>query len=488
MKKLFVLFSLMLACAMYAHAQPTKPLTKIAIQKAIDTTKVGGEISLKFNYKSTEIIGEIMTTAIAEQKNKVRRQASLQIVQNNPKDLKANLEMYTLANDTATANYYKRICYALLEAALQANPTNGELHFEMGKLLQTEFKFQEAFTAYSNAQKYMPDSAKVYLKGGELYFYYQQYNEAEAYFTEALNRDASLLDVHLFYGIVDIFTSMTAVSKGEKNVADITQKLTYIDQAIAKYPARKDLQDYKQYAKMLWYFYNGFMAGISDFKQEDLDKKFKVASLFKLNATDLATLKELEAYFQQIIAQKRIPNTSLAHESIAFIALIQDKEAKTLQYFEKVTKLNPEKSENYQNIVFIYLVRKDFKKAEAILRRKMTYKEDATDYLLLALIYERQKKYDKAKAFCKEGLAKYPSMDLKALLGMLEGLTNNHADAEKYLQEVVDAKPNDEALLYKLALMQLAQEKWAVGYRTLYQAAENKSEAAKELLVTYFKY
>ncbi len=487
----------------FLHAQPTlqptKALDVAIVQKVIDSTTIGIQISLAFQCKEDEVRGEIITTKQRKIKNELRKSQILPALLLNPYDLKLNLEMYDIEADTSKRNDYKRQSYALLARDIEANPTDGSLYFQKGVLLESELKLQEAFTEYVTAQKYMPDSAKVYQRAGELYLFFLQYGEAKAYFEEALIHDITALNAHLFYAITDVFNAMTALSQAESEgqtieeaIKKIQQDLVYVNRAIDLYPNRQDFKIFKLYARILWVFYKGVVVGaaLSEANKTDFElDKMLLSSFFKFSKNDLNELRELKDAFEKMVAEKKVANLTLAYESLGFIALFENKIPKALAYFEKVSKLNTEKIQVYYNLCFIHLLRKDYKKGEASIKRKMILSKEAIDYQLLGSIYERQKKHEKAKSFCIEGLKKFPaSTEIKAMLGMLEARTKNYAAAERYLQEVVDAKAPDGELLYKLALTQLAQQKWATAYANLVNAGEQKNAEAKIIIETYFKY
>jgi tetratricopeptide (TPR) repeat protein len=162
---------------------------------------------------------------------------------------------------------------------------------------------------------------------------------------------------------------------------------------------------------------------------------------------------------------------------------------KSIQSFQKAIKLNPEKGQNYHNIAFIYSCQGNYVKAEEIIKVKMKQSEDAMDYVVWAGMAYRQKNKAKMRTVCEEGLKKYPqSYDLYMLQAMSYCYEEQYELGEKSLLKAVElSNYAQEDALYKLALAQLAQEKWGSAKIYLEKARELKSEKAGELLKNHFE-
>ena len=481
-----------------AQIQPKQPLDKAMIQKAIDSTSVGAQAVLNFEFKEEEIQGFVYTSEQRKAENAIKRKAAEELLKQKPDNLDAYLTLYTLAVDTATQNQYKKKCFELLNQQIEANPTSGENYFQKGKLFQSEFKFEEAYAQYVEAQKYMPDSSKVYQKAGELFFLSLRYSQSKEYFIEAIKKDVGNLSAQMFYSMTDMFTSMMSLAEAEQKgikleeaMQNMQQDLIFVNTAIEKYPNRIVLKDFKEYMRLFWIFYKGFMIGsplLNEEKNQALFSKgtFKIGQLFAINFQEKEDLKKLTVYFQKLIADKRLQNPSLAYEALGMIAVIQNESKKAMQYFEKVSKLNIEKGQNYDNMAFVYLFEKNYKKAENAMLRKIKYANNPSAYHLLASIYERQKKYEEAKKTCIEGNLKHSNSDIKGMLGMLEARAGNHAQAQIYLEESIKLKATAPHFVYGLALTYFAQQNWEEGYKCLKDAAEQGNKEAGILLAKYF--
>ncbi len=504
MRLFFTLMAVILfALPAHAQIQPNKPLDLPAIRAAIDTLPTGGQITITFNFSTTEIQGNIQTNEEIKKNNDKRRQVVEAIFKQKPTDHKLAIELFELARDTSEQFMQGQLCLSLLEAKLRETPEDGELYYEAGKVFQSAFRYEQAIQQYENAQKYMPDSAKIYRQVGAIYFYTQQYPQAKQIFEEALKRDDSDLNAHLMFVVCDVFKSMgEMLAHGRTDTAlleyaqTMQQDVQRLENAIKKYPKRKDLQDLKNYARLFWIFYKGFMTGNVVNKDLDLKKRenIRVGKLFKINDTDLKELKKLEKDFLAIAKNKNIKNPALAYEAIAMIALITNDDKKALQHLEKANKLNPEKATNYFNRAFMYFVQKNDAEVEKIMRQKMRIEKKPSDYATIAAIYKQSDNYQKAKAICKEGINEFiktPSEELHTMLGMFEANTSNYAEAEMQFIKVIAINLGQDntkgEISYKIGLMELAQEKWADANETLMRGATLGHEGCKKLWTTYFE-
>ncbi|TAE12384.1 MAG: hypothetical protein EAZ95_12460 [Bacteroidetes bacterium] len=477
--------------------QPTKPIDKALVKKWFDSTSVGGQISVTFNFTEAEVKGNVTTTAQKEAENAQRRQELQLILTKNPEDLQANMDLCGVAKDTAQASFYRNKCLQIIEKLLAQNPNDGDLYFKKGQVLQSAFRFSEAMQEYGKAQKLIPDSAKVYQKAGELYFFTQQYANAKEYFDYALKLDDKPLDRHFYYMMTDIFLSMMQLAQAESQgvkmqdfAPKMLQEMQYLFKAIEKYGQRADLQDFKLYARVLWVFYKGFMIGASLKENQTIDdKSIVLKNFFFLSEAERQELKELEKYFEQIIKQKKLKVASLPHEAIALVGMVFGDDKKSIQAFQKAIKLNPEKGQNYHNIAFIYSCQRNYAKAEAIIKEKMKQNQDVTDYVVWAGMVYRQKNNTRMRSVCEEGLAKYPqSPDLYVMQGMTYCYEDNYELGEKSLLKAVEASNYTQGdALYKLALAQLAQEKWGSAKIYLEKARDLKNEEATDILKNYFE-
>lgn len=498
---LYFLCLLMVSVPTIAQAQPKKPLDLPTIKKAIDTISIGGELSLSFNFTTTEIKGEIKSSSETKAINEKRRQEVLQAFKQKPTDLKLCLELYALAPDTTQQREYGEMCGSLIQAKLKETPEDGELYFEMGKLYQSIYRFDEAMEQYAQAQRYMPDSAKVYQKAGELFFYTQQHRKAKEMFADAVKRDKNSLEMHFFYIIADVFLSMTELTKNSSEaeilkIAELLkQDLIYLEETIKQNATRQDLIDFKTYARLFWIFYKGFITGTttSTIQKTDFDKpeNIRIDKFFTLSPQDVQELKTLEKEFLRIIKMKKVKNLSLAHEAMAMIALLTKDNKKALTYLKKANVLNPEKMQTYYNIAFVHFLQQDKKKMEEIIRKKMKFEQKAADFTTIAAIYKQAKDYTTAKKICKEGintLSRTPSMELHSMLGSIEAIAGDYAEAKKNLlkAQALVSTPNAE-LVYKTALVELAQGDWENAKTSLQYGASLQHEGCQKILATYFE-
>lgn len=485
----------------FLHAQPKKPLDLPAIKKAIDTISTGGEITLNFNFTTTEIKGEVKSAAQTKEINSKRRQVILQAIQQKPTDIKLYVELYNLAADTTQQREYREICANLIQTKLKETPQDGELYFEMGRLYQSIYSFNEAMEQYGQAQQYMPDSAKVYQKAGELFFYSQQYGRAKEMFADALKRDKDNLDMHFFYITADVFMSMTELTKNNSEDAvlkiaqSITQDLSYLEQTITQNLTRQDLIDFKVYAHFFWIFYKGFITGTvtSSINQTDFDKpeNMRIEKFFYLSPQDRQELQALQEEFLGIIKKGKVKNLSLAHEAVAMISLLTGDNKNALNYLKKANTLNPEKTQIYYNTAFVHFLQQAPPKVEETIRTKMKYEQKATDFTTIAAIYKQAKDYEKAKNICKEGitaLSHTPSQELYGMLGSIEAITGNYVEAKKYLLKAQTLSNTENAeLIYKLALVELAQADWENAKISLQYGTTLQHEGCKKIFTTYFE-
>lgn len=507
--KFFYTFVLLvgLGLPIFAQHTPKKSLDLPALKQAMDTLTLSADLTLNFNFNTSEVRGDIKTKAETKAIDDKRRQEVEKKFRQDSTNLKIAIELFELLRDTTEQYAQGRFCFSLLEQKIKETPQNGDWYFEAGKIFQRVFRYDQAMEQYTQAHKLMPDSAKVYQKAGEILLNAQIYAQAKEAFGNVLKADNSLLETQMSFIIADVFVSMNNLiskskAESEANIAKWADSLAIdtskLDEAIQKHSTRKDLINLRYYMRFFWIFYKGFMFGISSAENKNLDLKKRenitLANFFKISERDLKELKILENEFAKMTKDKSIKNPALAYEALGMIAFMAGDNKKALQNLKEAIKLNPEKVGNYYNTAFIYFMQKEDAKVEEIIRQKIAIEPSAIDYTKIAAVYDYSKQHTKGKAICIEGiknLAGKPITEIYYTLGVLEAITGNYAEASTSFTNILHLLPEtkDEfrKTVYAYALVELMQQNWDNAYYLLKKGADNGDKNCAKLMADYFE-
>ena len=507
--KFLYAFTLLIGFALSAFAQriPKKSLDLPAIKQAIDSLTLSADLTLSFNFNTSEVRGNIETKAQTKAKDDKRRQEAEKKFQQDPTNLKFAIELFELLSDTTLQYAQGQVCLNLLEQKLKENPQDGNLYFDAGKIFHRVSKYEQAMQYYTYANKLMPDSAKVYQKAGEILFNAQLYEQAKEAFGNVLKADNSLIDAQMLFIMADVFVSMNSLiakskAEPESNIAKWAESLVLdiskLEEATRKYSKREDLVDLKHYIRFFWIFYKGFMLGVSSVDTKNLDftkrENITINNLFKVSESDIEELKILEKEIAKLIKDKNIKNPALAYEALGMIGIMTGNNKKALQHLKEAMKLNPEKVANYYNTAFIYFMQKEDANVEEMIRKKIAIEPSAADYTKIAAVYDYSKQHTKAKAVCIEGiknLADKTVAEIYYTLGVLEARTGNYTEASSaftnVLQSLLETQDKFPKTVYAYALVELAQQNWDNAYYLLKKGAEKEDKNCTKLMKDYFE-
>ena len=112
------------------------------------------------------------------------------VIDQNPKEKKAFLELgyyYQERLDPLAIQYYQN--------GLRIDPTDKELNFNLAKLYQDLRELDAAIQQYNSILTFDPKNINVFNNLGYIYlYYYDQYDEAIAYFTKAIEIDPTFVN------------------------------------------------------------------------------------------------------------------------------------------------------------------------------------------------------------------------------------------------------------------------------------------------------
>lgn len=186
-----------------------------------------------------------------------------------------------------------------------------------------------------------------------------------------------------------------------------------------------------------------------------------------------------------------IPLLAQAHADLGLILMTQEKLDKALEHYQKATKLNPKDSRTYFRMGLIYMARNQLPEAIKALDRTTRLNSKFTmGYQTLGDAYRRAHQHENAiKAYQKAlALSEKPNDALLSGLGESLRVTNDYANAQKYLENAVSTNPDNAIAHYQLGLcyLSLKREKDAIiQFEGALKAKAIVQDSFKVQIITY---
>ncbi len=396
--------------------------------------------------------------------------------------------LYYYKNPKDTATYYNayRTLVKKYEEKLAKNDKQGEVFYQLAQCAMELKDYVKAFDWAIAGKNAMPDSAKTYHQLAVLNNVLGDYANASRQAKEALKRNDKILDYYITAVTADFFTAMhKKIADSSSTPLQIEKK--YIAEAAKKYPLQKEFATLYQTTLLLETFYEIFM-NFANQNEKIKDSKELKKTMQKLVSKD-PRLTELQGYFEKLSKQHK-GSKSFIYNSLGLIYFLQGKVADGKTFFGKAIAENPEKAQIYTNLTFIHLVYEEYAAAEEVLLRKLKIAEEETDLLVLAEVYNKQKKTTQRDETINKALIVYPQnykyLFYKAL---------NSYDEQQYeqsfdftLKALQVGGNNDKDAVLHYALLCLRLDKMNEALDALYFASTKQNNPiATKLFAEYFE-
>lgn len=244
----------------------------------------------------------------------------------------------------------------------------------------------EAMNAYDRALKADGGYVRAYYRKGELSFRSRNGGEALTNFNKVTSINSNYAPVYRELATMYFYADKPELAvENMKKYTDMAEKTTATQATYAAF-----LYTSKKYPEAI--------AQIQEVLAKDPNNvtmnRLMFYSLYETNQNDQA-LAAMEKYNTMVPADKRITD-DYVYQGKTLVKAGRADEGVTL--IEKAIAANPDKADELLNeLAQAYIIRKDYAKAENVLRRKMSKGTPAlTDQVRLATVYSFDKKYAQA--------------------------------------------------------------------------------------------
>ncbi|XP_076321968.1 protein O-mannosyl-transferase Tmtc3-like [Tachypleus tridentatus] len=308
----------------------------------------------------------------------------------------------------------------LFLSGLKINPSNAKLHNNVGKVLEAEYRHQEALLYYNQAITLQPNDVRGFLNAGRVLTYLKRYQEAEDSYRKAKNmlpqvEDLTTTETHVTNSHLQVFLSLASL---------LSRNTSRLEEADALY--REAIRLRSDY--MAAYLNRGDV-------------------LLKLNRS-----KEAEnMYVQALRFDSNNPNL---YYNLGVVLMDQRRRNEALILFNRTLELEPEHKEALFNMAMLLQG-----------WGKQTTNEEVNRRLHVATEGVRHTK------------------ELYFALGTLALENGNSLSAERWFRKAVETNPSDRSALFNLALLLTKENKHSEALDLLKQLLKYHSDHVKGLLL-----
>lgn len=463
--------------------QLKKSVDKTQLDALVSNLKLPAEAEFNFNFNVSDFEN-------APQKNETEREKEYKRIKKELERTPNNPYLYTkllqnIPEDFNQLEETRQKAAQLYENHLEKNPGDGNAFYELGNLYLSLFAYEQALEAFNKSREYIPDSSKVWSKVAFFYMSSNRFEEAQQYFQKALELDISNIEAQIFYVFSDAFKAIVRLQQEEEKIEVVSLQTdkSYIQKLMDQFPQNQYYKDLYNATEVLEIFYN-FMLTAANKLPEDEDPNLK--EIIQSFNTEQERLLRLTKLFQQRLA-KHPHNKVMLYNALGVIYTIQAKFSQAIQSFEASIQENTQRLEAYYNLAFVYIVEKQWQKAEKVIQQKIQIEENAKDYTLLTGLKDRQNQLKHALKFCNEGLEKFSKdATLFSFKGMLEYKTGNFVSAKESLRKSLSINPENNIAQYVYGLTLLRENTAEEAYQSLHTSAKLGNQNAELILQEYF--
>jgi len=380
-------------------------------------------------------------------------------------------DAYTQTKDLAKAE-------AAYRKAVELDPSETSHQRGLGQTLLSEEKYPEALKVYQKLSDLMPDDADVYLRLAQVYRELHQMDKAEETLVKARQFSPGSLDV--MYNEAMLYE---AQGRYEDAIRVLSDAVTGVKGQSPSLPTRRrSLAVLYQQLGQLYRDTQNYQAAVNTYEElgrlgEEEDRRARLLIIDALSgAKDLP--KALQSGKEAVAKYPKDPAIRSRYALLLGETNQAEEAVKLLR-----AQLNGTESdrENYLNIAQIYERSRRYNEAEQSARAAEAIpgapRDNEMTWFLLGAIYERQKFFDKAETEFKKALAVNPKS--AAVLNyygyMLGDLGLRLDEAQSLVQRALAEDPYNGAYLDSLGWVYYKQNKLADAEATLRKALQRDS-------------
>ena len=370
-------------------------------------------------------------------------------------------------------NVQKRVDEAILlyERVLKVEPDKTESLLFLGVLYASKQDFEKGQACFDRVLAKEPENLLAMYYLGTLYIEKKNYKAAEAQFKKIVEINPNFYAAYLNLGLISEARGNPKSAEGYYNKAlALNPQNLYIRERLAQlYISGKSydkaVKELEEIARNIPNVDIHFKLGMLYLQEKEFDKaasEFRIVTSARpsdiLSRYYLAlTLDELKLYEEALIQLKKIlqydPRHLNAFLSMAFIYVKQERLADAAKVYEEVLSFDQSRGEIFAELGNIYIQAKDYRKAEEILNRGLSFfRDNAEPNFAMAVLFEKTGKADQMFVFLKRTIELNPKhADALNFLGYSyadKGI--NLEEALSLIQRALELKPGSGYIIDSL--------------------------------------
>ncbi|XP_071036207.1 protein O-mannosyl-transferase Tmtc3 [Parasteatoda tepidariorum] len=363
--------------------------------------------------------------------------------------------------------------FTLYSSALSVNQRNAKLFNNMGRVLESLEKQEEALNHYNEAIKIQPDDVRGYLNMGRVLTHLRRYEEAEKVYLnakslfpgpeETMEREVRVTPNHLQLFLNLAFLISRNDSRLEEADALYREAITLRSDFTNAYLNRGDVLLKMNRTKEAEAMYQRAL----EFDDSNPDLYFNLGIVLMDQGRNVEALELFnKALYIEPDHEKSLEFSAvLIHESgmSSHKNLARDR-------LERIVDQGKETDRVYMRLGLMALESKDFISAERCFRKALKKKPDSREALFnLALLLSEQHRQTEALSFLKKLLGHHPG-HINGLI-LLADINVNHLKdldvAEECYSKVLKIDPVNQKALHNLCVLHFERQEFAMAERCL---------------------
>jgi tetratricopeptide (TPR) repeat protein len=398
-----------------------------------------------------------------------------------------------------------------LQQEIQQNPSNAEGYALLGLVYTAEKNYTDALSAFQQGLKINPKSMGIRNDLGNLYVLQGQLDQAEKEFREVLRISPANADANYNLGLVLLaknrptdairffervrpatIASRLNLAKAyfeagkpaeglriarqlsAENKSDVQVHFT-LGVLLASEKQTPAAQSELEQANALQpqsfetlhnlggvYLRNGQFAKAELVLNRALQMKPDSAeTLYLLGQVYYEELRPVDALDQLIRAHKLAPGNVDIIYTLAHVSMSQNYYEDSIPLLESGLKIAPQRTDLHAALGESYFMSGKVEKAIAEFQQLIDLDPSARSYAFMGLCYRQLGRFDEARKYFDEGLTKDPRNPACLFnMGYIEERQGNHAAAERYFQQTLQANGDQADALLELANLRFTQKRY----------------------------
>ncbi|XP_055934586.1 protein O-mannosyl-transferase Tmtc3-like [Argiope bruennichi] len=363
--------------------------------------------------------------------------------------------------------------YTLYSSALSVNQRNAKLFNNMGRVLESLEKHEDALKYYNEAIRIQADDVRGYLNLGRVYTHLRRYEEAEDTYLKAKSlfldpeetreREVRVTPNHLQLFLNLAFLISRNDSRLEEADALYREAITLRSDFTNAYLNRGDVLLKMNRTKEAEAMYQRAL----EFDDSNPDLYFNLGIVLMDQGRNMEALEFFnKALFIEPDHEKSLEFSAvLIHESgmSRHQNLARDR-------LERIVDRGKETDRVYMRLGLMALDSKDFVNAERCFKKALLKKPDSREALFnLALLVSEQQRHKEALSFLEQLLRHHPG-HINGLI-LLADINVNHLKnldvAEECYRKVLKIDPENQKALHNLCVLHFERQDFAMAERCL---------------------